>query len=188
DDALDGPRGRGRAAGRRSAVDENVHAAELSGGLLHHRLHLLTARDVSRDGNDSAPCLGGQLRRRGLEKRFRARSRDDVGTLPAQLTRDGFADAAAAAGDDRVPSREPKIHRAPPPPPTRRRVFYRRAGSKGRRSTTVGLPSVIISATASPVAGAFSIPHGPWPVATYAPVTPGTRPMSGRPSSVTGRE
>ena len=41
-----------------------------------------------------------------------------------------------------------------------------RAGSKGARSTAGLSPSAISSATASPVAGAFSIPHTLWAVAT----------------------
>ena len=64
----------------------------------------------------------------------------------------------------------------------------RRAGSKGERSTASVAPSRINSATASPVAGAFRIPQTLWPVATYAPRAPGTAPISGSPSCVTGRK
>ena len=38
-----------------------------------------------------------------------------------------------------------------------------------------------------PVAGAFRIPHTAWPVARNTPGAPGTGPISGMPSSVTGR-
>ena len=61
-------------------------------------------------------------------------------------------------------------------------------GSNGAKSTVRAWPSMISSAIASPVAGALSMPQTLWPVATYAPETPGTGPISGRPSAVTGRK
>jgi hypothetical protein len=64
----------------------------------------------------------------------------------------------------------------------------RRAGLKDERSTDRVAPSRINSAIASPVAGALRIPQTLWPVATYAPGAPGTAPISGSPSCVTGRK
>ena len=48
-------------------------------------------------------------------------------------------------------------------------------------------PSRIISLTIRPVAGALQIPHEAWAVARYAPGTSGTGPISGIPSTVSGR-
>jgi len=64
----------------------------------------------------------------------------------------------------------------------------KRSGANGARSTCRAAPSRISSLIASPVAGALSMPQTLWPVATKAPSTPGTAPMKGRPSSVTGRK
>ena len=64
----------------------------------------------------------------------------------------------------------------------------KRPGANGARSTCRAAPSRISSLIASPVAGALSMPQTLWPVATKAPSTPGTAPMKGRPSSVTGRK
>ena len=63
-----------------------------------------------------------------------------------------------------------------------------RAGSNAERSTALVVTSMISSATASPVAGALRIPQTPCPVARYAPATPAIAPISGSPSSVTGRK
>src|SRR5215470_12835206 len=43
---------------------------------------------------------------------------------------------------------------------------YERRGANARRSIVVAAPVTISSASANPVAGAFSMPHGPCPVAT----------------------
>mmetsp|Transcript_11098 Transcript_11098/g.22755 ORF Transcript_11098/g.22755 Transcript_11098/m.22755 type:complete len:122 (-) Transcript_11098:1194-1559(-) len=55
------------------------------------------------------------------------------------------------------------------------------------KSTCIVLPSINNSATASPVAGPFSIPQQPCPAATKAPLTPGTSPIKGTPSEVLGK-
>src|SRR5207237_6709837 len=54
DHRLDGPGGGGGAAGRRAAVDQDVHAAELRGRLRDHPVHLRSAGDVG-DHRDAAP-------------------------------------------------------------------------------------------------------------------------------------
>ena len=64
----------------------------------------------------------------------------------------------------------------------------KRPGANGARSMRCAAPSRINSLIASPVAGALSMPQTLWPAATQAPSIPGTAPISGRPSSVTGRK
>jgi hypothetical protein len=67
------------------------------------------------------------------------------------------------------------------------RPHRNRSSANGDRSTVRAFPSTITSASASPVAGALRMPQTLWPVATKAPFTPGTGPISGRPWAVTGR-
>eukprot|EP00961_Rhodomonas_salina_P225042 3042634-Rhodomonas_salina.4 len=70
------------------------------------------------------------------------------------------------------------------PEPLRRNVTpANRAGSKASRGTLDAAPSTMSSAMANPVAGALRMPQQPCPVATNAPSTPGTLPMTGVPSA-----
>ena len=67
--------------------------------------------------------------------------------------------------------------------PAAKCLFQRkRSGLKGLRSTDLASPSTINSAMARPEAGAVRMPQQLCPVATYAPVTPGTGPITGTPA------
>src|SRR5581483_9505398 len=66
------------------------------------------------------------------------------------------------------------------------RAHRKRPGSKGR-STSGGWPEAIRWAIASPVAGARPRPSMAWPLATNRFSKPGSAPITGKPSGVTGR-
>src|SRR5438094_976696 len=175
-----------RALGARrpgvDAVDRDPEAAHLHGqglGEVHQRRVARAAAEIAgiagvgaADVDDAAPAVLLHVRkdRAGAAQRAHVL---DVEVVKEILVDHGLDGAGGAGGAV-----------APLDTPT---GSYKRAGSNGPRSSVAAAPSVISSARARPVAGALSIPHGPWPVATYAPATPGTRPISGRPSSVTGR-
>ena len=61
-----------------------------------------------------------------------------------------------------------------------------RAGEKSPMSSGGARP-LTTSATTRPVTGPSSSPFAPWPLATIMPSTPGSRPISGRSSSLVGR-
>jgi hypothetical protein len=103
-------RRRGGASGRGAAVDDDMQPTELLGGLFHHAVHLLSARDVGRQGDDtpvgSAESSLAAASRRSLFLEMIATS----DSLARQLPRDGFPDAQTAARYDRALAFESQVH------------------------------------------------------------------------------
>src|SRR2546428_2687339 len=113
DDGLDGAGGRGRAPGRRAAVDQDVQPAELPSRLGHHRVHLRLAGDVGDQRDHAAARLGRQLARGGFELILRAGRDRHVRALAGQLSGNRLSDAEAASGHDRTFALKPEVHRVP---------------------------------------------------------------------------
>ena len=85
-------------------------------------------------------ALFAELFGHGLEPRRIARSDDDPGALLCHGARHGFADAGAAARDQRYPSR--KIHSlftfSPPRSEKRSQALYQDKDPRGNRGTRHG--------------------------------------------------
>ena len=102
DDGFNGAGRGGRAPGRRPAVNQDVEAAQLLCRLGDHAVDLLLAGDIGCEGNDAPVRLGRQLPRRRLQIHLVARHDRHIGPFASQFPRDGFANAPAAAGHDRM--------------------------------------------------------------------------------------
>ena len=102
------------ALGERADIgDEDVEAAERLGGLRHPGAQRLGVGHVDHAAPALHPLAGE--RRDGLVHRgFVARAQRHIASLGRQLLGDGAADAARAAGDDRVLALEIEIHTSAP--------------------------------------------------------------------------
>ena len=87
-----------------------MHAAELLCRLGDHAVHLLLAGDIGREGKDAPVRFGSQLPRRRLESLLVARHDRHIDAFARQFPRDGFADAPAAAGHDRMLALQSEVH------------------------------------------------------------------------------
>ena len=103
--------GAANPAGSAAALTRmSIGAAELPHGLGHGRPHLLVAGGVGADADHLAPGLRRQFGGRGGERLRVARQQRHVGAFLRQHARDGLADAAAAAGDERALALEFEVH------------------------------------------------------------------------------
>ena len=91
-----------RLAGASTEVgDEVVEAAEVGGGALEGACDGGGVGEVAADGEDAILGVGrGEFGGSGFEGCFITTSEDDAGTFREECGRDGFADAARAAGDE----------------------------------------------------------------------------------------
>ena len=96
-EVLDGAGGRGRAAGQRRAVDQDVQSAQGVGGLVDHAVNLLTIGGVKGHGDGAAAGGLGDLRGGRFEIGHGPRADHHVGALAGQFQGDSLADAAAGA-------------------------------------------------------------------------------------------
>jgi hypothetical protein len=65
---------------------------------------------TGREGNDAPVRFGSQLSRRRLESLLVPRHDRHIDPFARQLPRDGFTDAPAAAGDDRLLALQSEVH------------------------------------------------------------------------------
>lgn len=150
------------------------HAPKHGGTLEPYEPVIAAARYVSSSTSVSTRAVDSRARMRALRRVLRA------SLLASKANRPHCASTSR--------------HTCKPPPPQHAQralsachTYMSRLGANGARSTHAAPPSSSSSDIASPVAGALSIPQQLCPVATYAPPTPGTPPMSGSPSRLSGR-
>src|SRR5271166_2889532 len=110
DDRFDRAGRGGRAPWRGPAVDQDVQAAQLLRRLGDHAVHLLLAGDIGCEGNNAPVRLGSQLPRRRLQIPLVPRHDRHIDPFASQFPRNGFADAATAAGHDRMLALQPEVH------------------------------------------------------------------------------
>src|SRR5262249_29788533 len=110
DDGFDRAGRGGRPAWVGPAVDQDVQTAELMRRLGDYALHLLLAGDIGGEGQDAPVRRGSQLARGRLQIRLGPRHDRHIDPFAGQFPRNGFADAAAAAGHDRMLALQSEVH------------------------------------------------------------------------------
>src|SRR6185437_11983822 len=102
------------AGGGTCIIDHDVDAAERLGALLDEILGVGVFAQIGGDGDDLAAGLFGDLLGGGFEWLLAARTDGDIDAFARQRQRNTFADAFAAAGDQRGLDLEFEVHRFPP--------------------------------------------------------------------------